>query len=90
MAHDPRFKTGKNPGGRPKGRLNKTTVSVKDALLEAFEKKGGVPALLKWAKDDPTAFYALWGRLAPREVNAQISGALTVAFENEARKRTAG
>ena len=65
-------------GGRVKGTPNKVTASVKQALTEAFERKGGVPSLLKWAEDEPTAFYQLWGRLAPAEVHATHTGALEV------------
>jgi hypothetical protein len=75
----PVSKSGKNgigkgtPGpGRPKGMPNKTTASVKAAIIEAFEKRGGVPALVRWAEDDPTEFYKLWGRIAPTEV--EVSG----------------
>ena len=61
-------------GGRKRGTPNRATTSVKAALLEAFELRGGVLALLKWADKDPGGFYALWARLAPREVNAEVSG----------------
>jgi hypothetical protein len=61
-----------NPGnagkGRKKGAVNKTTASVKAALCEAFDKRGGVPALLNWAKDEPTEFYKLWAKMLPTEV----------------------
>lgn len=58
--------------GRKKGVPNKATASVKAAIIEAFEKRGGVPALVQWAADDPTEFYKLWGRIAPTEV--EVSG----------------
>jgi hypothetical protein len=66
-------KEGANRGnagkGRPKGSLNKTTASIKAALLEAFEKRGGVDALVSWGDDNPTEFYKLIGRLVPHEVS---------------------
>jgi|GEM_PF-2210517 len=43
------------------------TATVKQALLEAFELLGGVPALVEWGEKHPTQFYALWGKLLPRE-----------------------
>lgn len=55
--------------GRPKGSVNKTTASVKAALTEAFEKRGGVPALIAWSKEDPKEFYKLWGKMLPQEVS---------------------
>lgn len=64
--------------GRKKGVPNKATASVKAALLEAFEKRGGVPALLKWAKENETEFYKLWGRLAPTEVSGPDGGPIPI------------
>ncbi len=63
-----RPKGGKKAGGRQKGTPNKTTANVKAALLEAFDLMGGIPALSEWGKDNPTEFYALWGKLIPQEV----------------------
>lgn len=42
-------------------------------MLEAFERKGGVDALLTWADDNPTEFYKLCGRLIPVDVDANIT-----------------
>ena len=63
-------------GGRQKGTPNKTTVQVKQALLEAFDELGGVPSLVTWGMDNPTAFYQLWSKLAPIEakIEAEHSG----------------
>lgn len=62
--------------GRKKGVPNKVTASVKAALMEAFDLRGGVPALLTWAAENPSDFYKLWGRLAPQEM--QVAGELKV------------
>ena len=67
--------------GRPKGTPNKVTASVKGALTEAFDRRGGVPALLEWADENPSAFYALWGRLAPHEVSGPEGGPVAVNQE---------
>lgn len=64
--------------GRPKGSLNKTTKSVKEALVAAFEKRGGVDSLVKWAKENETEFYKLWGRLAPTEVSGPDGNPIAV------------
>lgn len=65
------------PGpGRPKGVPNKVTASVKAAFLEAFERRGGADALLRWAGSSPAAeaaFYGLASKLIPTET--QLSGA---------------
>ncbi len=58
--------------GRKKGQVNKATRAVKEALQEAFENLGGVPALVIWAKTDPTEFYKLWAKLLPTEVKAKV------------------
>lgn len=60
--------------GRKKGVPNKITRSVKEAIVAAFDDLGGVPSLVGWGKKNPSEFYGLWGRLAPREVNAEITG----------------
>ena len=60
--------------GRPKGSQNKVTLNVKAALLECYEQRGGIDALLKWSNKNPDAFYQLWGRLAPREVHGELTG----------------
>lgn len=69
--------------GRPKGSVNKTTASVKAALLEAFEQRGGVPALVAWANEQPGEFYKLWGRLAPADVTADVTGGLVIRVVRE-------
>ncbi len=62
----------KKHGGRKKGTPNKTTASVKEALRMAFDEMGGVAALKRWAKENLTEFYKLWGRMLPQEV--EMSG----------------
>jgi hypothetical protein len=57
-----------NPAGRPRGTPNKLPASTRQALEEAFQGLGGVPALIGVGKANPSAFYALWGRLTPTEV----------------------
>lgn len=65
---------GYKTGGRSKGTPNKTTVAVKEAFRDAFDDLGGVPALVEWAKKNPTQFYQLYSKLLPTEVDATISG----------------
>ena len=79
---------GVKQGGRPKGGLNKTTKSVKEAITEAFEKRGGVTKLIAWADDNETEFYKLWGRLIPTDV--KVSGEVNIAnVVQAARERAA-
>lgn len=66
------------PGaGRKAGTPNKTTSSIKAAFVAAFDKLGGVPALVKWGQDNPTDFYKLVSRLIPVEVQAKSDVMLT-------------
>lgn len=64
--------------GREKGVPNKTTVAVKAALTAAFEELGGVPALVKWGKENETEFYKLWAKLLPTEVTGPGGGPIPV------------
>lgn len=58
--------------GRPKGLQNKTTTSIKNAFIEAFQKRGGVKALLAWADEEPGEFYKILGKMCPKEL--EVSG----------------
>lgn len=59
--------------GRPKGTPNKTTALLKDAILEAAEKAGNkegmIGYLTKQAKENPTAFLTLLGKVLPMQIN---------------------
>lgn len=67
--------------GRKKGVPNKATASVKAALQAAFDQRGGVPALLEWAKSDPGEFYKLWAKLLPQEHSGPDGGPIPVAVQ---------
>ena len=60
---------------RPKGAQNKITRDMKEAILEAFEKAGGVDYLVQHAKFNPASFVKLLGRIVPAEVRAEIAAA---------------
>lgn len=66
---------GQKTGGRTKGTPNKTTASVKNALIEAFEELGGVESLVAWGQQEPGEFYKLWVKIMPTEVKAEHTGA---------------
>lgn len=65
--------------GRPKGSLNKSTRSVKEALMLAFEGRGGVQALQAWSVKEPTEFYKIWAKLVPHEVVGRDGGPIAVS-----------
>jgi len=73
------FKKG-NPG-RPKGAVNKTTASAKEAFALAFDALGGYEAMVKWAKadaDNLKAFYTLYARLLPVELSGELKTRISV------------
>ncbi len=80
---------GKKTGGRKPGSKNKVTANVKAALVEAFDELGGVPALVKWGKKQPSQFYGLWGKLLPTEIKNADDGVFRFAFRADVRQRLA-
>lgn len=56
--------------GRPPGAPNKLTKAFKEALVEVFERTGGVTAMVAWAKQEKNRadFYKIMARLIPHEV----------------------
>lgn len=67
-------------GGRTKGTLNKSTAATKQALQEAFERIGSVPALAEWAQENRTEFYKIWVRLLPTEVTGADGGDIKMHY----------
>ena len=59
--------------GRPPGSPNKTTASLKAAILEAFDEIGGASWLKDLAENDPRTFSSLLAKLIPSEVSADIT-----------------
>lgn len=67
-----RKNTGNMGKGRPKGATNKNSKLLKDAILEAANlaggKRGMVAYLQDQAKENPTAFMTLMGKVLPMQV----------------------
>lgn len=59
---------GKKTGGRRRGTPNKLTGEVKDMILTALANVGGVTYLERQAKESPTAFLTLVGKVLPLQV----------------------
>lgn len=59
---------GKKTGGRSAGTPNKLTVALKDMILTSLSKAGGVEYLVKQAKESPTAYLSLVGKVLPLQV----------------------
>ena len=71
MSTTTQFKKGKEKGpGRPKGTPNKQTAQLKDMILQALDKSGGVDYLEARANDPKTAaaFLSLIGKVLPMTI----------------------
>lgn len=77
------------PGpGRPKGLPNKMTRQLKEMILDALEKSGGVAYLVTQAKENPKAFMSLIGRVLPLQVTGANGAELVVITKDyTGRKR---
>ena len=67
--------------GRPKGVVNKTTAELKEAILKALDKAGGVDYLARQADESPAAFLALIGKVLPMTVAGD--GSAPIVFKVE-------
>ncbi len=75
-------KGGRREGaGRKPGVGNKINTELKEMIkgaLEGADPAGGQAYLIKQAQDNPTAFLTLLGKIIPAELNAKLSGIVTV------------
>ena len=60
--------------GRKKGELNKTTRTVKEAIIAAADALGGAERLTAWAKEDPANERAFWATIYPKLLPLQVTG----------------
>jgi hypothetical protein len=85
MAHG-----GKREGaGRKLGEPNKITTELKEMILDALDKAGGVEYLQQQADKSPTAFLSLIGKILPMQVSGEGGGPISVVirkFTDECRK----
>lgn len=51
--------------GRPAGSVNKVTKQLKEMILGALDELNGQDYLVKQAKENPTAFLTLLGKVLP-------------------------
>lgn len=64
--------------GRVKGVPNKTTATLKEAILRAFDEVGGAAYLSIIAKDDPRTFCALLSKVLPMQVTGLDGAAVQI------------
>lgn len=65
----------KGEGGRPKGIQNKLSRSVKETVLDVFNKlqqPESEVTLEKWATKEPTEFYRIAAKLIPTDIKADV------------------
>jgi len=58
--------------GRKKGTQNRLTVTLKEAVEQAFFELGGKDWLVNLAGEDPAAFASLLGKVLPKQT--ELSG----------------
>jgi hypothetical protein len=71
---------GKKTGGRVKGTPNALSSGVKSNIIGVFDKIGGRDQMAKWAQENQTEFYKLYGRLLPTEVSGPEGAPIPVQF----------
>lgn len=62
---------GRKTGGRVAGTPNKLTGELKDLILGALSNVGGMKYLETQAKESPTAFLTLVGKVLPLQVTGK-------------------
>lgn len=68
----------KTGGGSRRGKPNKVTGELKAMILGALSDAGGQRYLLEQARENPTAFMTLVGKVLPLTVTGADGGPLTV------------
>ena len=74
----PAHKGTQPPGGSRKGRPNKITTEIKDAVIEALRRHKGADYLERQALENPVAFMTLLGKVLPLQVTGNDGGDLII------------
>ncbi len=64
--------------GRVKGVPNKNTAAIKDMILAALDKAGGIDYLVKQSGENPVAFMGLVGKVLPLQLTGEGGGAIEI------------
>ena len=72
-------------GGRKKGTPNHITTQVRNAIIEAFERAGGVDYLKRVADEEPKVFLQLLGKVLPKQVDVDHKGQVDNRIEVSVR-----
>jgi hypothetical protein len=73
-------------GGRPKGKPNKVNNDLREMILGALDEAGGQSYLARQADDNPASFLALIGKVLPKEVRAEVSGAIELVLAEKLKQ----
>jgi len=68
--------------GRPKGSPNKVTAQIKDMIVQALDKAGGVDYLYAQSQTEPKAFLTLVGRVLPLQLTGDGGGPVVIQAVN--------
>lgn len=63
---------------RPVGSQNKMGAQAKQELAQAFFDLGGRKALVKFAGENPEAFYKIWAKLIPNDARIELAVSHTI------------
>jgi hypothetical protein len=67
--------------GRPKGTPNKVPSDLRDIIMQAFDRLGGIDAMVKWGTKNPDSFYSnVLMRILPKEVHSRLDGNHSVSI----------
>lgn len=72
---------GKREGaGRKQGVPNKLSSTVKDNIIDVFDRIGGVESMAVWATENQTQFFNLYAKLLPLQVTGEGGGPIVVGW----------
>ena len=80
-------------GGRKPGVHNVLTRDVKEAIVEAADRLGGVHRLTMWAQESDANERIFWSqmytKILPKEIKAEVAGEIKQIFDSETLKKMA-
>lgn len=76
--------------GRPKGSLNKLSGDLKEMILTALNRAGGIDYLVSQAHENPKTFLLLLGRVLPMQVSGDADNPImqVIRWASEEREAT--
>lgn len=70
-------------GGRKAGTPNRMSATVKENIIAVFNRMDGTAGMARWAAENQTAFYQIYSKLLPTEVDQKTehSGGINVIIK---------